>query len=535
MKKGWTIALIALLFSIFISACGSAGNKTETSDKNVLRIAEMEEFTSIDPATVVDGGSFILANHIYEGLMRIGKDKKPVEGIAKEYTVSPDKRTYTFKLRDAKWSDGKPITAKDFEFGWKRVLNPATKSEYAYILFPIDKGEEFYNGKAKEQDVGVKAIDDKTLQVTLKTPMINFLDYTILPAYLPQRPDMVEKLKNDPFRHPDQIVYSGPFILKSFQASKIVLAKNDKYWDQKNVHLQQVDLHVLKDVGTAINLYNTGQVDITPLNSAFIDRYKDSPDLIKAERATSIYMVMNQRQKFTQNVNIRRAISLALNRQVIADRILKDGSQPAHALVHPSIAGLGSKSFREATKKDLIPYDPAKAKEYFQRGLKELGMSQPPEKVVLLTGSYYSNIAAVIKEQLRVTLGLNVVIETPTAKVVDDRKERGDFDLTISAWGADYNDAMAYLELFNTNENKNSAGFKSDAYNQLIVQARQETDQTKRIEMLSRAEKMLVDEQVVLAPIYFRYSVLLKKPYVKNYYTHPIGADYSLKWVKLEK
>jgi oligopeptide transport system substrate-binding protein len=520
-----------------LTACGNKGsNESAIQQKKVLRIAETEEFTSIDPATVVDGGSFILANHVYEGLMRLNQDKKPVLGIAKDVKVSSDKRVYTFILRDAKWSDGKPITAKDFEFCWKRMMKPETKSEYAYILFPIDKAEDFYRGKAKENEVGVKAINDQTLEVRLKAPMINFLDYTILPAFLPQREDMIDKLKQDALGHPDKIVYSGPFILKSAGQTKIVLTKNEKYWDAKNVNLDQIDLNLLKDVSTGVNLYNSGQVDIAPINNVFINKYKSSPDLVKAERATSIYMPMNVRSnRFTQNSNIRKAITHAYDRAVIAEKVLRDGSLPAYALVHPAIAGLENQSFRDATKKELVTYDAAKAKEYLQKGLQELGMSKPPEKLTLITSNAYKDIASVIKEQLRVNLGLNIEIETPAPKALDDRRERGDFDLTISAWGADYNDAMAYLELWNTHENKNSAGFKNEDFNKQVVQARQETDVKKRMEMLSQLEKMLVEDQAVLAPIYYRYSVLLKKPYVKDYYTHPIGADYSLRWTKLEK
>ncbi|SFJ73760.1 peptide ABC transporter substrate-binding protein [Thermoflavimicrobium dichotomicum] len=535
-SRKW-VSLIILL-CICLTACSMVDpvgtDQLSLSHEQILRIADTNEFTHLDPAKAVDNGSFILLNNVQEGLMRI-KDKQPVKGIAEEVKVSPDHLTYTFRLRkDAKWSDGVPITAYDFEYGWKRILDPELKSSYSFILYPIKGAEAYHEGKGSEEQVGVTAIDEKTLEVKLKEPMLNFLSLTTLPAYLPQRKDLVKKYGDQYATTLQHVAYSGPFVVKEWTRAKVVLVKNDKYWDRNSVSLQRVDIRLVKNIDSAVQLYQSNQVDIAPISREYIDSFKQSEDLKRAERATSYYLVMNQKDHFLKNPNVRKAISLSIDRLQITSQILKDGSTPAEALVHPAITGLGNKSFRDVTRKKWVTYNPDEAKAYLEKGLMELKMKKPPEKIRLL--SYDDDkreVAVAVKQQLRKVLGLNVQVESVSSEEKLKRQEEGKFDIAVSSWGADYNDPIAYLELWSSNGKLNIANFESKEYDTLLRRAHKEADPEKKIQYLSQAEKILVQDEAVIVPIFYRVSSYLQKPYVRDFYNHAIGADYSLKWVYL--
>jgi oligopeptide transport system substrate-binding protein len=511
------------------------GESTIGSAKNqVLRIAEMNEASSLDPAKVVDNGSFILLNNVQEGLMRL-KNKQPVEGIAENVNISSDQLTYTFTLRkDAKWSDGKPITAQDFEFGWKRVLDPKTKSSYSFILFPIQGAKEYHDGIKNQNEVGITSLDPHTLVVKLKEPMLNFLSLTTLPAYLPQRQDLVTKFGDKYATTSQNTVYSGPFVVKEFNRAKTVLTKNDRYWDRNNVSLQQVELRLVKNIDTAVQLYQSNQVDIAPVNRKYIGSFKDSSELKIVERATSYYLVMNQQNKFLANPNIRRAINLSINRQKLTDQILRDGSKPAGALIHPAISGIGNKSFRQMTKKEWVRYQPQQAKALLAKGLSELNMDKPPDEIHLLSyDDEKREVAIAVKKQLQDILGLQVQIDSVTSKEKIVCQNQGKFDIAVSSWGADYNDPIAYLELWSADRRLNIARFKDKEFNDLLEKSKKTVLPEEKIKHLSIAEKKLIQDQAVIVPLFYRTSSFLQKPYVQDFYNHAIGADYSLKWTYL--
>jgi oligopeptide transport system substrate-binding protein len=536
----------AMATSLFLSGCGiftgtgtSSGGET-LSDNQILRITESRDIPTLDSAKAADVASFNILNNVEEGLFRPGKDRQPEKGIAYDYTVSKDKKTYTFKLRDdAKWSDGKPVTAYDFEYAWKRALDPATKSQYAYILFPILNAEKYNAGKAKASDVGVKAKDDHTLVVKLEHPMFNFIDLTTLATYLPQRKDVVEKYKDQYGTKVDTLVFDGPFIVTNWNLQKMVLEKNDQYWDRNAVSLKEVDINIVKDTATGINMYNAGQVDVASLNQAFVDAFKQTNDFVKVEEASTYFIVFNQKDPFFSNDKIRKAISLALDREQIADKIMKDGSKPAGSLVPPTLTGVGTESFRK--NGEVVQRNVSQARDLFRQGLAELGMSKPPTNIVMIgyDTTAKKDVAVNIKEQLRTTLGLDIKLDAPSWKVHLDRVNRGNFMMAMMGWGADYNDPVNFFEIFESKNPLNWAKFNNPQYDQLVETAKRETNQAKAYQDLSRAEKILVgtdgDGQAAIAPLFYGGKALVQKPYVKDLYRHSYGAEYSLKWAYIVK
>jgi oligopeptide transport system substrate-binding protein len=527
-----------------VSGCGlfqkGSGGGTGLAENQVLRLAESGELSTLDSAVAKDVVSFNILNNVMEGLMRQGKGKQPEPGIAMDYEVSPDKKKYTFKLReDATWSDGKPVTAHDFEYAWKRALDPKTASEYAYILFPIKNAAKFNANKAKASDVGVRAKDDHTLEVTLEKPTLNFLSLTTTGTYLPQRKDIVEKFKNSYGTKPDTLVYNGPFKVSSWTPSKIELVKNENYWDTNGVTLEKVEVHVVKDPATAMNLYTAGKLDVAPLSSALADAFNKTQEFNTVQQAAVTYIMFNHKKSFFKNEKIRKAISLAIDRESITQYLLKDGSKPAGSLVPPAINGVGNASFRSTG--EVVTENAAMAKELFKQGLKELGLSKPPADIEMISydSSPRKDVAQQIKEQLRNKLGLVVKLNSPPWKAHIGKVSKGEYDMAMLGWLADYDDPMTFFDIWESNNQMNWINFKNASYDALVEKAKQETDPKKYYNLLVEAEKILVGTddkgKAAIAPLYYNSESFMQKLYVRDLYRHSYGAKYSLKWAYIAK
>jgi oligopeptide transport system substrate-binding protein len=533
---------ILLVTALVLSGCNMFGGTSNGGGKEVLNLILRDEPPNLDSAKSTDVISFTLLNNVMEGLYRVGKDGNPVLGLAAaDPQVSPDKKTYTFKLRDAKWSDGKPVTAHDFEYAWKRALDPKTASEYAYILYPVKNAEAYNMGKAKADDVGVKALDDKTLQVTLEQPIPYFLDLLTFPTYLPQRQDIVEKYGDKYALEAKNMVFDGPFVLTSWVHNQSLSAKkNDNYWDKNTVKLQQVNWQIVKDGATQINLYNTGKVDFTYLPTEFTDKYRNNPDIFTIKESSSWYLEMNQTEKLFQNEKIREAVSLAIDKKTMTDKVEKNGSIPAGGIVPPDIKASGlddKKKYREINP-DKVQYDPAKAKQLWQEGLKELGMTQdqvPPLHLLGDDGTGAKKDLAYMQDQLQRNLGAKIVIDSVPFKERLEREKHQQFDIAYSGWGADYNDPMTYLDLFTSDNSFNRGKWSNKEFDQLIAKSKQNPDFKQRFYDLSKAEQILINQDHGIAPLYYRTRLGLKKPKIKDWYWHTIGPEYSLKWAYVQE
>lgn len=537
MKKRKLISFLSLTLvaSLVFSACNFGGTQTGPADPNTLVMTEKSEPPNLDSAKSTDSASFIILGNAMEGLYRNAKDgKSVVPALAEKTEISDDKLTYTFKLRDAKWSDGVPVKAQDFEYAWKRALNPETASEYAFILDPIKNASEYNAGKAKAEDVGIKVIDDKTLQVTLKQPTPYFLDLLAFITYLPQRQDIVEKHGKKYATEANTMVYNGPFKLTQWNHNKnYVMEKNDQYWDKDTVKLQKIDTKILKEDAALVNAYETGQVQFAELSGDFIERYKDSPDVVTIVEPSSWYMEMNQTQDFFKNKKIRQAINLAVDKKTLVEGVLKNGSVPAGGLIPPGIKGNGTKEpdkiYREQFKADP-QYDPAKAKQLFNEGLKELGLTKAPVVEMVTDDTPNAKRSAeFFKEQLAKNIGLQVNINSVPFKQRLELGKTGQFDLLLSGWNGDYNDPMTFIDLFMTGQPYNRGKWSNKEFDALVTKSRANGDFEQRLQDIAKAEQILIDE-VGIVPLYYRSRSFLVKPEVQDLVLQQFGEDYSYKW-----
>lgn len=538
MSKRFFIIICISLFLFGCSAFPDTSNDIKFSENQVLRLAESQEIATLDSAKAKDVSSMNILNNVQEGLLRQGKGKKPEYGIAYDYEISSDNLKYIFKLReDAVWSDGKKVTAHDFEYAWKRVLNPKTNSEYAYIMYPIKNAEAYNQGKVSAKEVGIKALDDYTLEVTLEKPMFNFIHLTTTPTFLPQRKDIVEKYQDQYGLKETNMVYNGPFIVQEWKPSKVVLQRNEQYWDMNAVTLETVEIYIVKDHTTGINFYNAGQVETAQLNNAFVDAYKRTQDYVDVEVAGTYYILLNHKNPFFKNEKIRKAISLAIDRDEITNGIMKDGSKPAGSLIPPSLGGVGTRSFRD--DKEIVETNVHLAQQLFKEGLEELGMSEPPKSIVMIgyDSTAKRDVAVNIQDQLRKKLRWEIKLDSPPWKIHLDRVSRGDFDMAMLGWGADYNDPMGHFEIWLSNNPMNFSKVSIPAYDELVQQAKEETNQERQVALLKQAEEILVgvDEngKAAFVPLFYGSKAYVQKPYVKDLIRHPYGAEYTLKWAYL--
>lgn len=524
---------------------GSTGNndggdekteQTELAEEQILRVNWEQEPPDLDPQTTTDQVSGWILNNAYEGLVRVDKDGhiEQGSGLAESWEISEDGLEYTFNLRDANWSDGTPITAEDFEYGWKRAMNPEVASQYADLFYYI-KGAEAYNtGEGSEEEVGVEAVDNKTLKVELNNPTPFFLNLTSFMTYMPAQKAMVESAGDEFATTHENMVFSGPFVIDEWTSKQALnLKKNEEYWDKENVKIDEIKGDMISEGSSAANLYDSGEMDVMRLDSTLLDKYEGTPDYLLTDDSVSWYMQYNMEDENMSNKNLREAFSLAIDKTSFVDNVLRDGSVKAEGLVPDGIAGTEDKKFGEIRGNVLKDkeFDADKAKELFNKGLDELGITQDEleKNISFLTGESDAakKQAQAFQQMWKQNLGVEVKIETVSFKLRLDRYNRKDFSITMSGWGADYDDPMTFIALHVTDGGNNYAYYSSEAYDALVDKA-QTTQGEERIDAMVAAEELLADDLPVY-PIFYATKQYLQKEYVKGVERHAAGADLSFK------
>lgn len=533
-----------LVFSLILTGCGpleewlpwkEKKNADASKDKQVLSLTADAEPPQLDSAEAVDGDSFNVLNNVMEGLMRLDKKNEPQPAMAEDFPkVSDDKRSYTFKIRkDARWSDGEPVTAQDFEYAWKRVLDPEKQLESAYILFPLENAQAYYGRKLPATTVGVKALDKRTLQVRLDEPIPYFLSLTASAAYYPQRKDIVEKYRKKYATEKDKLVYNGPFVISDWKHEhSYQLVPNKKYWDRKQVKLDQVHVKIVPDAVEATNLYTSGEVDMAPLSDNLVQAFNSNPDFVSVDRGATFLMLYNTRQPFFSNSKVRKAISLAIDRDSLASDVLKNSSRPAKGMVPDSIVGSRHEPFRKKAK-DLLDYNPEQAKELLEEGMRELNISKPPSIQLNVNDDSRKKIALFLQEQLKNNLGMEIEINPQPMKQKLDAEMKGKFDLSLVRWIGRYDDPMAFMEVGHSQSRVNFGHWNDPDFDKLIAKAKHNTDFEQRDQDMIKAEKIVM-AQAGVSPLFFESQAYIQKPYVKNLFRSPVGAEYSLKWTYID-
>jgi peptide/nickel transport system substrate-binding protein len=548
MKKKLTgLMALTLATSSFLAACGGEKETASTAKdkdaskgnaKQVLNLLETSEIPSMDSTLATDAVSFNVMNNVMEGLYRLGEGDKPVPGVAESYEKSEDGKKYTFKLRkDAKWSNGDPVTAKDFVYSWKRAVDPATAAEYAYIMFDVKNAKKINNKELPADQLGVKAIDDYTLEVELETPVPYFLSLTSFATFYPLNEKFVKEQGDKFGLEANTTVYNGPFVLSDWKHEQsFQLKKNPNYWDNKTVKLEEINYSIVKDVATGVNLYEAGDVDRAGLSAEFVDKYKSSPDFKTMQEPTVFFLRLNEKNKNLANKNIRKAISMSFDKEGIANVILNNGSVGAYGLVPQDfVKGPDKKDFRKANGK-LAKTDVKEAKKLWEAGKKELGVDTIQLELLNYDNENAKKIGEYLKEQMEKNLpGLTVTIKQQPFAQKLDLESAGQYDMSFSGWGPDYPDPMTFLDMFVTNGSHNQMAYSNPKYDELIEKAKTDmSDLQARWDNLLEAEKILFDDAAI-APVYQRGVAYVQKDYVKGVLEHSFGGDYSFKWAHIEK
>ncbi|MTW87802.1 peptide ABC transporter substrate-binding protein [Virgibacillus dakarensis] len=552
--KRWSL-LLMLVFAmgIFLAACGGGDDKASSDDggdkanqeekgdsgesgdealaaDQTFNINIKTEPPSLHPGKSSDTTSSSVLDQVFEGLTRVNQDGEPEKAMASDIQISDDEKTYTFTIRDdVKWSNGDPVTAQDFEYAWKWVLNPdSPDTDYAYQLYPIKNAEKAKSGEVSLDEVGITAKDDKTLVVELNQPTVYFLELTAFHTYYPLNKKVVEGNDEWAVDVSEDYVTNGPFLLESWDhKSQIVLKKNPDYWDAENVKLETINMFMIEDEATELKMYENGELDwagsptgAIPL--AAIPSLKQDGSLNISPKAGVYYYSFNTEVEPFTNVNIRKAFALAINRQGVVENITKGEQQPAMALVPPSI-------WEENKEGYFKDNDVEKAKEYLEKGMEELGIDKLPTiKLTYNTDEGHAAIAQAVQDMWRENLGVEVELNNEEWNVFLDTMGEGNYQVGRMGWIGDFNDAINFLEIFQTVGGNNYTNWENKEYAELLEKSRTETDLEARKDLLRQAEEIFMDE-MPLAPIYFYTNVFVHQDYVKGIQVNPVGS-FNLKW-----
>ena len=556
MKK--TKAVLALLMAgtmmLGVVGCGSssdtAGSGSATtgtestgsdtaaagsSDMNVMLETPVE---SLDPQQATDGTSFEVIADYTDGLMQMDADGQAVPAIAESYDLSDDGLTYTFHLRsDAKWSNGTPVTAADFVFAWQRAVDPAVASEYAYMLSDIGQikiAAEIIAGDMDKSELGVTAVDDTTLQVELNVPVSYFLSLMYFPTFYPVNEEFFNSCGDTFATSPETTLSNGAFILDSYEpaATAFHLTKNADYYDAGRVQLSGLSYQVIQDSQQALMSYQTGALDTTLVNGEQVDQVKDDPEF-KTVGAGYLWYVSPNMDAVPElaNLNVRLALTMAIDRDAITGDVLKDGSAPTYTAVPPEFAaGPDGSDFSADQEKfaDVCTCDATSAADYWTKGLEELGITELSLDMVVDADDAPQKVAQVLKEQWETTLPgitVNLVVEPKKQRVQD--MQDGNYQLGLTRWGPDYADPMTYLGMW-VSGNSNNYGLWSNAdYDAIIDECTTGdlcTDAEGRWERLYDAEQIVMDEAVIF-PLYTQCNAEMLSSKVTGVEYHPVALN----------
>ncbi|WP_130806114.1 peptide ABC transporter substrate-binding protein [Senegalia massiliensis] len=556
MKRTKLLSLLlvfVLVGSLALTACGGEDNGStdegkddssskELAEEQVLKMNWNSEPPSLDPQISQDATSSRILIDTLDGLIRLNEEGLPEEGsaMAESWEINEDGTEYIFHLRDANWSDGEPVTAQDFEYSWLRGLDPKTASTYAYMLYDIVNAEAYNSGDIKDPaEVGIKAEDEKTLKVTLKAPNPAFLSKLQNSIFLPARQDKVEEWGEKYASDVEYMVSNGAFKVTEWEhENKLVMEKNDNYWDVENVTLEKIEGIMTSDPNTIINLYETGELDVINVPSQYLEKYKD--DLIKSPEASTFYYTFNTENEFFKNAKIRKAFSMSIDREKIQEARTEGIVPPAWAFVPPGIPGPGDKTFREANGELLKDVgngaSAEEAKKLLEEGLEEIGKTvEDMNGIKFLTFDSENSLqrAQIWQQYWKENLGVEVGIDTATFKVKIDRENKKDFAFSYSGWVGDYNDPMTFMDMWITDGPQNTAGWSNEEYDKLIEKA-QTTTGEERMQAMMDAEKILMDEMVV-SPTDHSVKIYLQNPKVHGIVRLPLAITNGYKTAYITK
>ncbi len=538
MKKKLTLGLAMIMVSsMALAGCAS---KTETtggtatgseattgetgtdSDEDYVLAADQTlrynlgaDPLTLDPQLNSATDASHIINNVFEGLMR-EKDGEVVPGIAESYTLSEDGLVYTFTLRDATWADGQPVTAGDFEFAWKRGANPATASEYMYLFESANilNAGAIAKGEKSIDELGVKAIDDKTLEVTLSAPTDYFLGLTGFATLMPVREDMVDD-EGAWAKDPAKYIGNGPFKMSEYKmGDQIVLVKNENYWNAENVNLEKIVMYMIVDESTAHTRYTAGELDVNELipTDEIPTLIAEDPTFYIMPKIGTYYYAFNMNNEALKDARVRQALSLAINREQIVKEVTKGGQKVAYGFMPEGITDNEGKSFTEtAGDYGINPKgDVEKAKALLAEAGYPDGAGLPEIEILYNTSESHKLIAEAMQEMWKQNLGINVKLTNQEWAVFQETTNNNAFDsLARRGWIGDYNDPQTMLEIFESTNSQNIGRYSSETFD-TEMQLSRETMGAERMEHLYKAHDILMEDMPIIPVYYYVTNMMIQ-------------------------
>ena len=531
---------LAALSMIMLTACGKSNS--QASKKQEFSWSASAEISTIDMSKASDTVSFDQLRNTMEGLYRTGKNGKLMPALATSSTVSKDGKTYTFTLRKSKWSDGSPVTAKDFVYSWRRTVNPKTASEYAYLFEGIKNATAITAGKKPLSSLGVKAEGDYKLVVTLDRRIPYFKNLMAFALFFPQSEKAVKKYGSNYGTVSKYMLYNGPYVQKGWTGSNLSwkMVKNKYYWDKSKVKLNQINWSVQKSTTTSYNLYQAKKLDATSLDSSQIKQLKSDKAFTLLPQGGTYYMTFGQGKsgnEYVKNANIRKALSLAIDRGGLVSTIDGGASQPANTLTSKGLTKVNGKDYTSlisSSAKSLYPKDGNKklAKQYLAKGLAELGKSKIKLTLISSDTDSAKKTAESIQSNIEATLPqVKVEVNSVPFKTLLNRLASHNFQMGLIDWIADFADPISFLDLFTTGNSQNDGQWSNSEYDKLIADSKTTTSASQRWSDMSKAEDILLNDAGI-CPLYYSTSVMLVRTSVKNAVYNRGNWDFKEAYVK---
>lgn len=534
MKKRMIKRMVAVLSTVtvlgtFIWGCGSGTTETGTQ-KNITESASEVAYNTLESESwdpMRDSTSGGLIKHLFEGLMTWENGELTL-GCAESIIPSDDMLEYDVVIKDdAVWSDGQPVTAEDFRYSWLRQLNPENAAKYCSYLYWIKNGEEYNTGKCSENEVGLEVVGDKELKITLKAPCAYFEELLAGKVYLPVRSDIVEASETW-WSDPSTCIGNGPYKLEAYTPNdSMVLIKNDKYREADKVYIPKVTAKFITDPQVELMAYQTNeiQVGIMPPTDS-LSQLKESGDLVSNPKLTCYWLVVNCENDVINDPKVRKALSMAIDRDTLVENVTKGGEIPAYSLIPPQVEDTSTgKAFNDDSS-NYFSYDVDQAKKLLADAGYTDGKDFPTLTYAISSGSNHAEIAQAIQAMWKENLGINVdIVEEELSVFISDRKA-GKFNIARYTWEGSYADPDTWLSLYVSNSENNDSQYKSDSYDKIVKEAQQEIDVNKRFELLHEADKLLIEEDMAVIPLFYPVNNYMVKSSIKDLGINPNGDIY---------
>lgn len=515
--------------------------KTVDAAKTISLNAGMEP-TGLNTLTSTYAIEFSLFKHMYENLVTLDDDDNTVPGAAESWDYDEDTLTYTFHLRkDGVWTNGDPVTAKDFEFAWSQALNPDVASDYAYFLYFIKNAEKYFNGEVAWDEVGVKVVDDYTLEVTMEQPTPYALFLFSFGTLAPINQRFYEAVGADLYSTEAQyFCTNGPFALTEWSHNdKIVMQKNDAWHGAADVEVEEIDWKIITDANAALSSFLAGDLDMVGLVTGELIKQAEAAGatIQSYTDGTSFYIYFNNNDQYLSNVNLRRALFNAIDEQKEIDTVWQNDNEPMTSFTAPSVSATDGTSFAGKVGELYAPSrDQEKAKEYLATALSELGctVDELSAHLSIDCGDSATSIAeaSFYQEQWRQVLGIEVTVNSMITKQGSQNRKTGNYVMSITGWGPDYNDPNTFLDLWVTDGGNNQTGFSNERYDELIDLAAKETDLEKRESYFIECEQIIAD-QLPIGPAFWRALSYACSDKIKGGMHRSTFQDINAVYVKL--